>query len=57
MCKAIQDLMNDSREEGREEERKNNVKNMLNENIAVEVICRIVNCDAEYVDTVQKEVL
>lgn len=42
------------REEGREEERQTMIVNMLKENIPVEAICRIAQCDEAYVKEIQK---
>lgn len=65
VCKAIKDLMDDSRAEGREEGReqgieqgvlqakKTSVINMLKENEPIGKICRIVECDEAFVAQVQ----
>lgn len=59
MCKAIQDLMTDSREEGREKGRKEGkclmIINMLKENIPVETICRIAECEEAFVEQIKRE--
>ena len=52
VCKAIQDLMKDSREE----EKRLVITNMLKENMQIEVICRIVDCDAAFVEEVRKSI-
>ena len=65
VCKAIKDLMDDSRAEGREEGREQGIEqgvlqakqtlviNMLKENEPIDKICRIVECDEEFVKQVQ----
>ena len=65
VCKAIRDLMDDSREEGREEGREQGIEqgvlqakkisviNMLKENEPIDKICRIVECDEDFVKQVQ----
>ena len=65
VCKAIRDLMDDSREEGREEGREQGIEqgvlqakrtliiNMLKENEPIDKICRIVECDEAFVREVQ----
>ena len=44
----------DMREEGREEQRSTVVMNMLKENIPVDVICRVAECDEVYVEEIRK---
>ena len=51
VCKAIRDLMDDSREEAR----KNIVLNMLKEDEPVDKICRYAECDEAYVEAIRKE--
>ena len=53
MCKAIRDLMDDSREEGREQTRRTLVINMLKENESIDKICRILECDKAFVEQVK----
>lgn len=44
-------------EQGREEKRRSVVINMLKENMSTELICRVVECDEAFVETVRKELL
>ena len=44
----------DMREEGREEQCSTVVMNMLKENIPVDVICRVAECDEVYVEEIRK---
>lgn len=61
VCKAIRDLMDHSREEGIEkgieegifETKRKLVINMLKENETMEKICRIVECDINFVEQVK----
>ncbi|MBR2403908.1 MAG: Rpn family recombination-promoting nuclease/putative transposase [Lachnospiraceae bacterium] len=61
VCKAIRDLMDDSREEGREQgieqgvlqAKKNLIVNMLKENEPIDKICRMVECEEAFVKQVQ----
>jgi len=65
VCKAIRDLMDDSREEGREEgieqgieqgvlqAKRHLVINMLKENEPIDKICRVVECEEAFVKQVQ----
>ena len=59
VCKAIKDLMNDSREEGKElaiaETKRTTVINMLKENDPIDKICRIAECDEAYVTELREE--
>ena len=54
MCKAIRDLMDDSREESRVETKREIIINMLKENLPLEVICRVAECDEDFVEEVKK---
>ena len=68
VCKGIRDLMEHSkdagREEGREEgvhlgveqERRSIIINMLEMDMPIEEICKIVRCDAEYVQEITQEI-
>lgn len=68
VCKAIQDLMADSREKGREEGREEGrekgreegkrsmVINMLKENEPIEKIFRYAECDEKFVEEVRKSI-
>lgn len=60
VCKAIQDLMADSREKGREEGREEGrgllIINMLKENLPMDTICRIAECDRAFVEKVKSEI-
>ena len=53
MCKAIKDLMDDSREEGREQMKLNFVENMLRKGMSDEDICALAECDIEFVNGVK----
>ena len=61
VCKAIRDLMDDSREEGIEQgieqgvlvAKRMLVINMLRENKAIDKICRIAECDETFVEEVK----
>ncbi len=63
VCKAIQDLMADSREqgieegreEGREEGKRLIIINMLKENESIDKICRYAECDKAFVEQVKSE--
>ena len=58
MCKAIQDLISDSkkegREEGREEGRRSVIINLLRENVEISVICRVAECDESYIEELKR---
>ena len=56
MCKAIQDLIADSKEEGREEGRRSWIINLLKENVELSVICRVMECDELYVEEIRKSI-
>ena len=57
MCKAIRDMINDSKQEGREEGRAANtrsvIKNMLDRGFSVADICAIAECSEEDVEKVR----
>ena len=53
VCKAIRDLMDDSREEGIEQTKRTLVINMLKENEPIDKICRVVECEEAFVKQVQ----
>ena len=54
MCKAIQDLISDSKKEGREEGRRSVIVNLLRENVEISVICRVVECDEAYIEELKR---
>lgn len=61
VCQAIQDLMADSREKGREQgieqgieqEKRSMILNMLKENMSMDIICRVAECDEAFVEQVK----
>ena len=55
MCQALEELMEDNRNEGRREGRKTVVKNMLDRGYEIEDICAIAGCEASFVEEVRKE--
>ena len=55
MCQALEELMEDNRNEGRREGRKTVVKNMLDRGYEIEDICAIAGCEASFVEEVKKE--
>ena len=57
MCQALEELMEDNRNEGRREGRKTVVKNMLDRGYEIEDICAIAGCEASFVEEVRKELL
>ena len=57
MCQALEELMEDNRNEGRREGRKTVVKNMLDRGYEIEDICAIAGCEASFVEDVRKELL
>ena len=57
MCQALEELMEDNRNEGRREGRKTVVKNMLDRGYEIEDICAIAGCEASFVEEVKKELL
>ena len=57
MCQALEELMEDNRNEGRREGRKTVVKNMLDRGYEIEDICAIAGCEAPFVEEVRKELL
>ena len=48
------DMREEGREAGREEKRSTVVMNMLKENIPVDVICRVAECDETYIEEIKK---
>ena len=65
VCKAIQDLITDSKMEGREEGReegvlvaqKDIISNMLKQNVPIESICLFTGCNLEFVNAVKNGVV
>ena len=57
MCQALEELMEDNRNEGRREGRKTVVKNMLDRGYEIEDICAIAGCEASFVEDMKKELL
>ena len=57
MCQALEELMEDNRNEGRREGRKIVVRNMLDRGYEIEDICAIAGCEASFVEEVRKELL
>ena len=61
MCKAIQDLITDSKMEGREEgvlvAQKDIISNMLKQNVPIESICLFTGCNLEFVNAVKNGVV
>ena len=65
VCKAINDLIIDSKKEGREEGReegvletqKNIISNMLKQNVPTETICLFTGCNVEFVNKVKSGVV
>ena len=55
MCQALEELMEDNRNEGRREGRKIVVRNMLDRGYEIEDICAIAGCEASFVEEVRKE--
>ena len=55
MCQALEELMEDNRNEGRREGRKTVVRNMLDRGYEIEDICAIAGCEASFVEEVRKE--
>ena len=55
MCQALEELMEDNRNEGRREGRKIVVRNMLDRGYEIEDICAIAGCEAPFVEEVRKE--
>ena len=55
MCQALEELMEDNRNEGRREGRKTVVKNMLDRGYEIEDICAIAGCEASFIEEVKKE--
>ena len=55
MCQALEELMEDNRNEGRREGRKIVVRNMLDRGYEIEDICAIAGCEASFVEEVKKE--
>ena len=57
MCQALEELMEDNRNEGNLEKTKTVVKNMLDRGYEIEDICAIAGCEAPFVEDVRKELL
>ena len=61
VCKAINDLIIDSKKEGREvgvlETQKNIISNMLKQNVPTETICLFTGCNVEFVNEVKSGVV
>ena len=61
MCQALEELMEDNRNEGRNEgnleKTKTVVRNMLDRGYEIEDICAIAGCEASFVEEVRKELL
>ena len=57
MCQALEELMEDNRNEGNLEKTKTVVKNMLDRGYEIEDICAIAGCEASFVEEVRKELL
>ena len=59
MCQALEELMEDNRNEGRHEgnleKTKTVVRNMLDRGYEIEDICAIAGCEAPFVEDVRKE--
>ena len=55
MCQALEELMEDNRNEGNLEKTKTVVKNMLDRGYEIEDICAIAGCEASFVEEVKKE--
>ena len=55
MCQALEELMEDNRNEGNLEKTKTVVKNMLDRGYEIEDICAIAGCEASFVEEVRKE--
>ena len=55
MCQALEELMEDNRNEGTLEKTKTVVKNMLDRGYEIEEICAIAGCEAPFVEDVRKE--
>ena len=59
MCQALEELMEDNRNEGRNEgtleKTKTVVQNMLDRGYEIEDICAIAGCEASFVEEVKKE--
>ena len=57
MCQALEELMEDNRNEGNLEKTKIVVRNMLDRGYEIEDICAIAGCEASFVEEVRKELL
>ena len=55
MCQALEELMEDNRNEGTLEKTKTVVRNMLDRGYEIEDICAIAGCEASFVEDVRKE--
>ena len=50
-----QEKLEEGEEKGREENRRKTVMNMLHEGLAINIICRIAECNEAYVKEIQAE--
>ena len=57
MCQALEELMEDNRNEGNLEKTKTVVKNMLDRGYEIEDICAIAGCEASFVEEMRKDLL
>ena len=57
MCQALEELMEDNRNEGNLEKTKTVVKNMLDRGYEIEDICAIAGCEASFVEEVKKDLI
>ena len=55
MCQALEELMEDNRNEGNLEKTKTVVKNMLDRGYEIEDICAIAGCEASFVEEMRKD--
>jgi hypothetical protein len=54
VCRAIQELMEDSREQGVLDGKEAIVLNMLNQNLPIDKICLFTGCSIEFVNEVKE---